>query len=361
MMNKSEDLQYLAHALELAEKGKFSVYPNPKVGAILVKNGKIISQGFHKSPGTPHAEWIAIKEAGKRSEGSTLYVNLEPCFHHGKTPPCVDLIIKSKIKRVVMCNFDPNPLVNKKSISKLRKNGIKVTTGIYKNVAVALNREFYHYHQNNRPFITVKLGISLDGKISLNNGKSKWITSEESRKDVQIERALSSLILTTANTIRADNSVLNVRDSVILNKISKQPDIGIIDNKSQLSEKYKIFSILNRRIYMYSKTKNTNKFPENVEVIDNLGSDNNVDRILKDLYKKGYYKIFVESGSGLVSSLFKYKLIDELLLYISPKILGNNSVPFSGLNGIKKLSQKINLKVNDIMPINNDLKVRLGK
>ena len=242
-MNKREDLQYLRHALKLAEKGKFSVYPNPKVGAVLVKNGKIIGQGYHESPGKPHAESIAIKKAGKKSKGSTLYVNLEPCYHHGKTPPCVDLIIKSKIKRVVICNFDPNPLVNKKSISKLRRNGIEVTTGIHKDIALILNREFYHSYQYNKPFVTVKLAVSLDGKISLNDGRSKWISSEDSRRDVQIERALSSLILTTSNTIIADNSLLNVRDSAIINKISRQPDVAIIDRKSQISEKYKIFKI----------------------------------------------------------------------------------------------------------------------
>ena len=360
-MNSDIDKYYLDMTLKLAKQGEFTVYPNPKVGAIIVKDNKIVGSGYHKSSGSLHAEAIAIKKAGSKTENSTLYVNLEPCSHFGKTPPCVDLIIKHKIKRVVIGNYDPNPLVNKKSINKLRRAGISVSTGVLKEKAILLNKEFYHMHQTRMPHVTVKVGLSLDGKISLSNGISKWITSAESRKDVQIERAKSSVILSTSKTILKDNPLLNVREPFYLKQLTKQPDLAIIDNKLTLDENLKIFNIPKRKILLFTQHNAKKNFGNNVEII-RLSKDNDFLRQVFDLLlERGHYKIFVESGSTLISHLLKKQLVNELLLYVSPKLLGHLSKSFSGIDNITELNDKINFKVHDILPIKNDLKIRLVK
>jgi len=360
-MNSDIDKYYLDMTLKLAKQGEFTVYPNPKVGAIIVKNNKIVGSGYHKSSGSPHAEAIAIKKAGPKTKNSTLYVNLEPCSHFGKTPPCVDLIIKHKIKRVVIGYYDPNPLVNKKSINKLRRAGISVSMGILKDEAILLNKEFYHMHQTRKPHVTVKVGLSLDGKISLSNGVSKWITSAESRQDVQRERAKSSLILSTSKTILKDNPLLNVREARYLRKLSKQPDLAIIDNRLLLNENLNIFSVPNRKIHLLTQCNTKKNFGKNVEIINLSKNNNYLRQVFNSLLERGHYKVFVESGSTLISHLLQKQLVDELLLYVSPKLLGHLSKSFSGIHNINKLNDKINFKVHDILQIKNDLKIRLVK
>ena len=309
-MNSDIDKYYLDMTLKLAQKGEFTVYPNPKVGAILVKDNKIVGSGYHKTTGSPHAEAIAIKKAGSKTKNSTLYVNLEPCSHFGKTPPCVDLIIKHKIKRVVIGNYDPNPLVNKKSINKLRRAGISVSTGILKQKATLLNKEFYHMHQSNVPHVTVKVGLSLDGKIALHNGYSKWITSAESRQDVQRERAKSSVILSTSKTILKDNPLLNVRESSYLKKLRKQPDLAVIDNQLKLNGNLNIFNIPNRKILLFTQSSKKKKFGENVEIIRLVRNHNYLMQVFKLLLERGHYKIFVEH-------LSPNQVIDQTQLYLN--------------------------------------------
>ena len=368
MKNKAAlDIYYIKKTFELAKKGSYTTHPNPRVGALVVKNNTIIGKGYHKNPGSSHAEQIAIKNAGSNCKGSTLYVNLEPCCHFGKTPPCLDLIIKSKIKRVVISSIDPNPLVNGRSIKQLKHAGIEVKIGICNDDAIKINKGFYSKFLNKKPFVIVKSGISLDGKIALHNGESKWITSSLSRSDVQKERALSSMILTTSETILADNPRLTVREAGLKKKIFKQPDLALLDSNLRISPKSKIFSDSSRKIYLFtskkSKGKLTVSFKSNVQVISLPYRNQKLDitKCFEILANQGVNNIFVESGSTLISSLFKHSLVDELLLYISPKILGNTSTNFSGIDYIQKLSKKIKLKISDMIPIGNNLKVRLSK
>ncbi len=366
MMTKKEfDILFIKKTFELAKKGQYSAHPNPKVGAIVVKNNKIISKGYHKSPGSPHAEKIAITNAGNEIINSTLYVNLEPCCHYGKTPPCLDLIIKNKIKRVVISTRDPNPLVNGKSIKALKKSGIEVSVGICKKEAISLNRGFFKKFKENKPFVILKSGISLDGKISLKNGNSKWITSAKSRDDVQYERALCSLILTTSKTVIKDDPELTVRKKELLRKNIVQPDIALLDSKLIVPLNSKVFDKLNRKIYIFStheRIKSTKKkYKSNVLLIPISLKNNqlNLKQVFDKLVAKDINNILVESGSTLACNLFKASLVDELLLYISPKILGNSSISFSGIDYIKSLSKKINFKISDIMQLDNDIKIRL--
>jgi diaminohydroxyphosphoribosylaminopyrimidine deaminase/5-amino-6-(5-phosphoribosylamino)uracil reductase len=364
-MNKEEtDKFYIEETFKLALNGKFTAHPNPMVGAIIVKNGKILGKGYHLRPGSPHAEQEAIKNAGKSVQHSTLYINLEPCCHFGRTPPCSDLIISNKIKRVVVSCLDPNPLVNGKSIKQLKKAGIEVKVGVLKNEAVKLNRGFFSKFLLKRPNIICKSGISLDGKISLSNGLSKWITSEESRLDVQTERALSSLIFSSSKTVIVDNPSLNIRKPSLLKKILKQPDLGIVDTTLKIPLNSKIFKGSSRKIYLFTSVKKTTKkYKKNVIIVYMQAKEGKIN-IMECMYflaKQDINNVFVEAGATLMESLFKKSLIDELILYISPKIIGGTGRSFSGVTYIKKLSEKIKYKINDMILIGNNLKVRLEK
>ena len=362
MIEKNIDKFFMNEVLMLAAKGKYTVQPNPMVGAIIVKNNKIVSSGYHKKPGTPHAEQVAIRKAGVKAKNSTLYINLEPCCHYGRTPPCSDLIIDSKISRVVISSLDPNPLVNGKSVKQLRKSGIIVKIGILKKESIILNKGFFSKFVNKRPHITAKFGMSLDGKISLSNGVSKWITSIDSRRDVQKERASHSLIFTSSSTILKDNPQMTIRDSDLVKKIIKQPDIAILDRNLKIPVTSKIFHDKSRLIYIFtSRKKASKKYRSNVVLVKTSLVNNMIDikECLKYLAKQDINNIFLESGSRLMSSFLKQKLIDELLLYISPKILGQNAVAFSGIKDIEKLSKKIKYSISDMIIIKNDLKVKL--
>ena len=360
---KEKDIFYIKKVIELARKGQYTAHPNPMVGAIIVKNDKIIGQGYHKKIGTPHAEQIAIKQAGKKVKNSTLYVNLEPCCHFGRTPPCSNIIIESKIKRVVICERDPNPIINGKSIKQLKKANIIVDVGLYSNKALQLNKGFYNRFNFKLPYVTAKIGMSLDGKTSLSNGDSKWITSHKSRTDVQHERALSSLILSTSNTIIKDNPLLNVREKSLQKKIIDQPSLAIIDSNLRIPLNSKVFSNYKRRVIVFTAKKRIyKKYKSNVEIITVTSTKDglNIKNCLKHLALRNYNNIFIESGPKLISTLLKKNLINELILYIAPTILGDKSNSFSNIDSIKTLSKKIKFNFNDMIHIGSDIKLKLN-
>ena len=219
-MNNTSDKKYMNKAIELAKNGKYRTHPNPLVGAVIVKNDKIISKGYHKRFRGKHAEREAIDKSKESLKGSTMYVTLEPCAHYGNTPPCVDAIIESKISRVVIASKDPNPLVNEKSINKLKDNGIDVTTGVCESDARELNKSFFYKFNHDKPYMRLKYGISIDGKIANQRKESKWITSEDSRTFVQSKRAEVNAILTTCNTVIDDNPYMNIREKKIKDLIT---------------------------------------------------------------------------------------------------------------------------------------------
>ena len=364
-MNKEKfDEYYIRETFKLALNGKFTAHPNPMVGAVVVKNNKIIGKGFHLKPGSPHAEQVAIKNAGISALNSTLYINLEPCCHYGRTPPCSDLIINKKIKRVVISSLDPNPLVNGKSVKQLRSAGIEVKIGILKDEAIKLNNGFFKKFVLKRPIIICKTGISLDGKISLNNGVSKWITSIDSRKDVQMERAVSSLIFSSSKTVIMDNPNFNVRNPELLKKIIKQPCLGIVDRALKIPLENKIFKNISRKIYLFTSVKNTaKKYKKNVTIVYIKAEKGkmNIAKCMSYLATQDINSVFIEAGPTLIESFLKKSLIDEMILYIAPKIIGHTGKSFSGVTYIKELSKKINYKISDMIAIGNNLKVRLEK
>ena len=368
LMSKDLDNKYMDIAIELAKKGKYRTHPNPLVGAVIVKDNKIISKGFHKRFRGKHAEREAIDKSTQSLIGSTMYVTLEPCHHHGNTPPCVDAIIESKISRVVIATKDPNPLVNEKSITKLRDNGIDVKTGVRESEAKELNKSFFYKYSSEKPYMRLKFGVSIDGKIANQKRESKWITSEASRNVVQSKRAEVNAILTTSNTILADNPFMNIRDGKILKQIENQPALIVLDSKLRISDKANIFKTKNRLVIIITDIQNTKNMPIRTfkdNVVVKFVQTKNRRIMLHDIYDianaYNLNDILVECGNTLASSLFQDNAVDEIMYFVAPKIIGHQGYNFSGINPVRKLSDKIPLKIKEIKKINKDLYLNMRR
>jgi len=332
---KNNDEKYMRECFKLALKGFGKVLPNPMVGCVVLdKNGKIISKGYHHKYGENHAERDALlKLKNNEAEGGTLYVNLEPCSHFGKTPPCVDLIIERKLKHVVIAMSDVNPKVD--GISKLKKAGIEVTLGVLKEEAEFLNRVFIKNMTKKLPYVVLKTATTMDGKISTQNGDSKWITSDEARKEVYKMRLEFDCIMTSSNTVIADNPKMEHRG-----KYGKK---CILDTNCRVSKSAKIFE----QGEVYHATK------ENTPLKD---GKLDIKAVLKELYKKGICTVFVECGGTLAGSMLKDNLIDEVYQFIAPKILNDNTgkSSFDG-DTVNKISQTKNLKIYSLKQIGEDI------
>lgn len=306
-------------ALQLAKKGEGFVSPNPLVGAVIVKNNKIISKGYHKACGAAHAEIEAIKKAKQSLKGSTLYVNLEPCCHFGRTPPCVDEIIKHKIKRVVIANIDPNPLVKGRSITKLRRAGIKVETGLLKPEGRQLNQVFFKNMEKKLPFVVAKLAQSLDGRTTTRSGASKWITNPSSRRLAKSLRDKYDAVLVGVTTI--------VKDDPGLVGLRRKPLKVVIDPDLRISPKSKIIKENPQKVIIFSSLavrKKARRFPAKVKIIflRLIGSKFNPKVILRKLYELGISSVFIEGGSKTLEYFFDARLIDKSFFFISTKIIG---------------------------------------
>lgn len=366
-MNKDQDIEYMKIAIEEAKKGRYRTHPNPLVGAVLVKNNKIISKGFHKKFRDKHAEQDVIDKAKQSISGSTLYVTLEPCHHHGNTPPCVDTIIKNKIARVVIASTDPNPLVNEKSINKLRDNQIIVTTGVCEGEAKELNKSFFYKYKFNKPYIRLKLGVSIDGKIANQKKESKWITSRQSRRFVQELRAEVNAILTTSSTVIKDNPRMNVRDAKLLRSLISQPALIILDRNLRIPPSSNIFKT-DRLVIIITSINNLNNAPlkiynDNVVIkyVGTIGDKIPLQNIYNITKMYNLDDILVECGSSFSGSLLKEDAVDELLYFVAPKILGNKAISFSGIEPIKKLKDKKSYNIKTIKTCDSDLFLDMRK
>lgn len=331
-MAENANSKYMEMTLKLAKKGRGKTFPNPMVGAVLVKENRILATGYHRGPGTPHAEAIVIKKAGNKAKDSTLYVNLEPCCHFGRTGPCTDLIIESKIKKVVTSIKDPFDKVNGRGIRKLRKAGIKVELGIYKKEAWLLNDSYFIYNENKRPFVILKLSQTIDGKIADVAGKSKYISSEESLKFVHGLRASVDAITIGSKTALADNPSLTVRKikgknpyRIIISRYLDLPkDLNLIKNNKDMKTIIASNSLSIKRF-------TGKKYSKNIIFWDIKNNGKNYLDI-KDLLSKAssfdIHSILIEGGAELATSFLKEKLVDKLIIITAPKILGQ------GINGI---------------------------
>ena len=353
-MNSNTDIYFMSLALDLAEKGRGLVSPNPMVGAIVVRDGEIVGKGYHKKAGSDHAEIIALKHAADKSYGATLYVNIEPCCHFGKTPPCTDAIIKSGIIRVVSSMVDINPLVNGEGFKRLHQNNIEIVVGILDNRAKKLNESYIKFIQSKIPFLTLKLAITLDGKIAAPDGKSKWITGKKTRKRIHQLRSWSDAVLIGVNTVLADDPMLTIYDIK-----GSNPLRVIIDSRLRTPENAKVLSDKNVVIATTNKAdeKKRSLFSQRcIEVLKFDSKNGHVPlyEVLIKLGEKNITSLLCEGGSILASSLLKEKLIDKIIFTIAPKILGGGYDAVKGLD-IKSLDEAIRLKDIEVETINDDV------
>ncbi len=359
---------WMAQALQLARNGFYSTHPNPRVGCVVVKNTKLVAQGWHEFTGGPHAEINAIRN-NRVPPGADFYVTLEPCSHHGKTPPCVDELIKLNPERVIIAMQDPNPMVAGAGIAKLEANGIEVVQGILEREARLLNPGFVSRLEKGRPFVRLKMAISLDGRTALKNGESQWITGESARLDVQRLRARSSAILTSAKTIKDDNPFLNLRLSksdLDQNTDVRQPVRVIVDAQLRLTGKEKIFRT-GGEIWIY--TLNSSPFAierlvaagAQVAILDDSGSGNiNLGKLMSHLAKREINEVHTECGQTLAGGLIQQHLVDEIILYIAPKLLGSRSIGAFDLGQVTNISDSVKCNIEQMRKIGDDIRLTLS-
>jgi len=360
------DESYIQLTIEIAKKGEGSVSPNPLVGCVIIKDNRIIGAGYHQKFGEDHAEINAINSSAESLEGSTLYVNLEPCSHHGKTPPCVDRIIKEKIKKVVIGTLDINPLISGNGVKALKKAGIDVKVGVLEKECIELNKFFFKYITNQIPYVTLKAAQTLDGMVADKNNYSEWISSSESRKYVHWLRSRYDAVLIGFETARKDNPKLTVRMIE-----GRNPYRIVLDSNLKLKSDLNLFKINsdNKTIVITSeenksKLKKINHLEKiGVKVLFVREDDNGrlvLKSILKELAKLQIISLLVEGGSKIYSSFLKQNLFDDIYLFTSPKILGSGLKTFSELKS-NKLNDAVKLNIRQTQKIGDDLLIELVK
>ena len=331
--------KYMALAIALAKRAEGMTSPNPIVGAVIVKNRRIVGRGYHKKAGLPHAEINALRQAGVKAKGATLYITLEPCDHFGRTPPCTAAVIKSGIKRVVIAMRDPNPVNNGNGIRKLNRYGIKTKVGLLAKDAEAMNRPYIKFITKKIPFVTVKVAQSLDGKIATKTGDSKWISSGDSRCYVHELRRIADAVMVGANTVRRD-------DPLLLSRLSrgKQPIRVIVRGRSGLPSGAKVFS-------------DSHKAPVIVvRPAGRSGKKVDLNKLLTALAKRGITNILVEGGGELIAGLVKENLVDRFLVFIAPKIIGGRDAKTAVEgSGIEKIKDALGLKNMSVKRFKEDI------
>ena len=317
-----KDIYYIKETFKLARKAEGFTSPNPLVGSIIVKNNRVVARGYHKRAGLPHAEIEAIKKANISLKGATIYISLEPCCHFGRTPPCVEAIIASGIKRVVFSIVDPNPQVSGKSINRLKQAGIKVEFGICEREAEKLNEVFFTSVRKKRPFIAVKTAQSLDGKTATAKGVSKWITSDHSRQYARALRDKYDAVLVGVNTV--------IKDNPVLNGLEKIPFKVVIDPDLRTSASCSLVKNNPAKLIIFTSVKNrkkAQKFPPAVNLFFLEGEKTkfSLKSILRKLYKAGITSLFVEGGADTAGRFFDAKLVDKVYFFIAPKVIGGKN------------------------------------
>ena len=362
-MTNQRDVECMSLALRLAKRGIYTTRPNPNVGCVITNGeGVVVGTGFHKRAGEPHAEIKAIKNAGNNTHGATVYVSLEPCCHHGKTGPCTQALIEAKIAKVVIAMRDPNPLVAGKGIEQLQAHGITVEEGVLSEQATKLNRGFVKRMSHGLPWVTVKSATSMDGRTALCNGQSKWITSTHARNDVQMLRARHDAIMTGIGTVLADDPSLNVRlksQQLRIEGEVVQPYRVIIDPELKISPNAKILQMPGTTLIFTRDNANSSLFDDNehCEIIrlDDVNGKLNLQLVLEKLSSYHINNVLIEAGATLIGELLNAKLVDELIHYVSAKLMGNTAKGMLDINEITNMDDCISLEYTDIRKIGEDL------
>ncbi len=370
------DHQMMARAIQLAKHGQYTTAPNPNVGCVISDSqGVILGEGWHKKAGTAHAEVNALEQLGTGSKsfiakGATAYVTLEPCSHYGKTPPCADALIAAGVTRVVAAMVDPNPLVSGNGLAKLQQAGIKTEHGLLQASAEQLNRGFIKRMRTGKPWVTVKLAASLDGKTALTNGLSQWITGPQARQDVQRHRARSCAILSGSGTVIADNPMLNVRyselnlaDDVLAQNDLRQPLRVLLDGRNQLPPSLSclqpIESKLAGHVLLVNGKPSEHKFEPHVSEWQAPfnGNQLDLDKVMTKLAQMQLNNIWVEAGAKLAGALLQNKLIDELILYQAPKLIGGSGQNLFDIMPIEMMDKVVDVTWTDIRQVGGDVKM----
>lgn len=355
-----DDYRYMARALTLARRGLYHTDPNPRVGCVLVKEGIVVGEGWHQRAGEAHAEVIALESARERARGATAYVTLEPCCHQGRTPPCTDALLKAGIARLVAAMSDPNPQVAGKGFTILQEAGVEVECGLLEAEARALNPGFIQRMTQGRPFVRLKLAMSLDGRTALASGESQWLTGEAARRDVQRLRARSSAILTGIGTVLTDNPSLNVR----LPEATCQPLRVILDTQLRTPPTAKILQLPGQVLIFTAIADPAMHEPlratgTEIAILPRAEPGLDLRAGIVALARRECNEIHVECGSTLAGALLQARMVDELVIYMAPLLLGDKARGLFQLPELKCMSERWELEIVETRAVGRDWRIRL--
>ena len=353
----ADDHRFMARALQLAQRGLYGTTPNPRVGCVIVRGGSAVGEGWHERAGAPHAEVHALAAAGAEARGATAYVSLEPCAHHGLTAPCADALVAAGIGRVVVAMQDPNPLVAGRGIALLKQSGIAVEFGLLEGEARELNIGFVSRMTRSRPWVRMKLAASLDGKTALNNGKSRWITGAAARRDGHAWRARACAVLTGIGTVRDDDPRLTVREV----DTPRQPLRIVIDSRLETPLDAKVLEgggvLIAAAVNDSDKIRALREKGAEVEVLPNAAGKVELGALMQELARRGINEVHVEAGHKLNGSLLREGLVDELLVYLAPHLIGNAARGMFDLPELQDLTGRRELKIHDLRMVDQDVRV----
>ena len=356
MFNET-DHRWMARALELAALGLYTTTPNPRVGCVIVREGELVAEGWHRRAGEAHAEIVAIGQAGGRTRGADVYLSLEPCSHFGRTPPCVDALIEAQVGRVIVAMEDPNPQVEGRGLARLRASGIDVRCGLMREEALELNRGFWSRMTRARPWVRLKVAASLDGATALENGQSQWITGAAARADGHAWRARACAILTGIGTVRADDPRLDVR----LVETARQPLRVLVDSRLAIDLDARLVRGANLLIATAAQgleEKERDLRDRGCEIVRLPDPEGRVDlrALMGELARRSLNEIHVEGGFGLNGALLRAGCVDELLVYLAPSLLGSGRGMFE-LGPFKGLDERVALRIVAAAPVGTDLRI----
>jgi len=347
----------MAHALQLAERGLWTTTPNPRVGCVLVRDGEVVGEGWHERAGEPHAEIHALRQAGERARGAIAYVTLEPCSHHGRTPPCAEALVAAGVARVVAAMADPNPQVAGRGFAILQESGIEVQSGLLENEAREVNIGFVSRMTRGRPWLRLKVAASLDGKTALNNGVSQWITGPDARRDGHRWRARACAILTGIGTVRDDDPQLSVRDV----ETTRQPLRVVVDSKLETPLSARILQggpvLIAGAVESQERAAALRAAGAEVVVLPNAAGKVELKDLLEELGRRGVNEVHAEAGFKLNGSLMREGLVDELLLYLAPCLIGHDASGLFNLPELTTLDGKRRLQIRDLRQVGADIRV----
>jgi len=356
-MAEAADREFMGRALALARRGLYTTTPNPRVGCVVVKDGAVVGEGWHEKAGLPHAEILALAQAGERARGATLYINLEPCSRYGRTPPCADAVIGAGVARVVAAMQDPNPLVAGSGFAKLRAAGVGVEQGLMEDEARALNIGFVSRMTRGLPWVRMKIAASLDGRTALANGKSQWITGEAARRDGHAWRARACAILTGIGTVKDDDPRLTVRDA----DTPRQPLKVLIDSRLEVDPGARIFEdgtvLVVAAREDRAKADALRERGAEVICIPNAQGKTELASVMRELGRRGVNELHVEAGTRLNGSLLREGCVDELLVYLAPALIGDTGRGMFALPELTALDQVVRLEMRAVERIGDDLRV----